>query len=105
MTDNDAYAAKIAGKIRDDNVAAREYVAAIYKIADERGNAALECVAEKRDDPHFQPEFSAHIHRARIPAADFCNILMLETRNQLGEIEAADEITDHSHQYELIPAL
>ena len=105
MPDNDACAAKVARKVGNDDVCARKIVTSIDKIRDQRGNAALESVAEKCDDPYLQAEFPTHIHRPGISAADFRDVFMLKACDKFRKIETADEIAHDGNNQELIPIL
>ena len=105
VPDDDAQPAEIPGEIGDDDVRPRKHISAIDEITDQRGDPALERVAEKGDDADFQAELPAHVHRAGVAAAHFPDVLMLDLRDEHRKVKAADKIADDRQNYKLIPIL
>ena len=97
MPDDNPYPAKIAREIGHDDIRPRKHLIAIKKIANKRGDATFERVAKEGKHPYFPAEFSAHIHRSRVAATDFCDIPFAATGNKQSKIDTADQIAHDRH--------
>ena len=104
MPDDDKKSAKITDKIRNGN-AALEHVISVHEKEDHGRNTALERIANKGEQAYFQAEFSAHIHRTGITAADGGDIPFFLAGDQTRKVKAPYQITKQGDQKKLPPVL
>ena len=105
MPDNHEQPTKVAREIGNEHFRAYELIITIDKKANQCGNPTLASVAKKGDHADFEPKFAAHIHRAGVSAANFCDVAFFKLGNEQCEIEAADKIAYDRHNQKLPPIL